>query len=787
MKRALAVVLAVLSSISFAVVGAASPVSAEGEYTIRGTVTDEGGAPLAGVNVSTWYTSQVTGADGTYVLENQYDTWGTELMFSDPSGLHAGTSLTAFPSETETVVVDVVLLASTPSVYGRVTDPDGNGIGGVTVRDVTAYLRWAVTNPDGYYGLSDLSGVLDFSAESPHYRPQTITGVEVQEGVPYELNFELQEYAKVELTVTAGGLPANASVTLWRDLEFDNPAGGGATDSNGNLSINVREDGEYYLQLSSGQQGYTGEFYPDTVYREEALRFAVTGDEVVVVEADLEAEAIITGTLLMPDGSPGDSFGVNARPVGIPDNSYDYPFPCNLPEETDPPGTFRIGCLHPSADWVLKGFGLGQADNEYYEDSQSAANATPIAVDEGQTVSGLVIQLDPLSPDPTFTGLSQSYFVTGTTTPGVRVYGSNFPSDPNALKIETDFWFFGVNVFFEVTSIVSSSEAIATVTVTPGEVGPEPVPKMYLSLTREYGGNAQCTCQLFYGDPSTQVATITGRVTDNKSKPVPYSAVQVRWPDPGLQGGYGIRTFSTGPDGRFIADGLSPRTYQVVFLGSETLAGEWWNDKHNTANATSITLAAGQTRTNVNAQLAQRGAITITKATPRFQTFNLDFELVGEGLSPIKDNFRVFIDSQGFLQQLQVASVSNSRLRVTGSHHTNGTFDIVTQWTAANGTIKENRCVGCLSTYSDLAIYPPWDPNVPRGAVTPLYFEGSGLADITKVQVSGTRVGVVSYSVNEWGFLTVTFDAKPNAAAGPRTLTITRKDGSTATTVIQVV
>jgi hypothetical protein len=144
------------------------------------------------------------------------------------------------------------------------------------------------------------------------------------------------------------------------------------------------------------------------------------------------------------------------------------------------------------------------------------------------------------------------------------------------------------------------------------------------------------------------------------------------------------------------------------------------------------------------------------------------------------------MDINGYLSPLQVAVVSSTTLHVTGYAVAYGTFDIVTQWTGADGTTKESRCVGCISAYSALQLYAPWDTSVPRGSTTTMVFSGAGMVDLTKVQVSGSGVTVESWSLDQYGQLTVVFKAKPTATVGVRTVTATRLDGASASTTIVV-
>lgn len=770
------------------------PVDAAGPGSIIGAVTNAGGQPLAGVEYSTGFSfgpKPTTDGTGAYSLDGLYPGGVYQVVFHDTSGLYADVvSAPVTVLEDGPAVQDVVLPDAVLSVRGRVTDGDGNPVAGVVVRDQNNYWVAATTNSDGFYGLSGLAdGSHDLSFDTwPNaqtFRPTTLTGVVVQAGAVADGDVVLQRYARIDIDVTAAGLPANASATLWLDLEFDNPVGYGHTDENGLLSFTVGADGDYFVQIFAEQQGYADEFFPDTIDRELAQRIHVAGDEVVQLTASLEEQAIISGTVLLPDGSPGSPYDVTARPAGLSDNAPMEVRTCNLPADTDPPGTFRIGCLHPSGDWVLKAYGLGIANNEYYQDSQSPTHATVIAVNAGQVVTGIVIQLDPKSPEPTLTGLSQQYFLAGTTTPEVRVYGTNFPSDPDAMSLTSGFWFSGVNATLKVTSVVSSNEAIATVTVSPGTIGATPEQRS-LNLQSALGGGAECACQLYLGDATTQAATAAGRVTDSRGRPVRFATVELRTPNPNSSTGFDSRNVITGTDGRWSAGGLTPATYQVVFHGTTQLAGQWWSRKTSSAAAGAITPASGQTTTGIDARLGRRDQIEVDRAKQKYQTAQLNFDLLGQGLSPINGDFRVSIDYGWGMVPLEAVSTSDEMLHVTGYAYGTGPFDIVTEWTRADGTVASTRCVACIAVYEPLQLYA-YNNTVVRGETTTLTLAGSGLTDLKSAKLSGRNVTIKSWSVDEFGQLNVVVTAKPNAAVGVRTLTVTRVDGATATVDVVVV
>lgn len=423
--------------------------------------------------------------------------------------------------------------------------------------------------------------------------------------------------ASFDVTVTAGGAPATARVRVWSGLPFGGVVQSAVVGVDGTVSLPVLNDGEYFLEIQSQTFGYASEFYPDSVFRADAQRFTITGEQHVAVAVTLEAAASIAGIITMPDGSPGDSTTVGATPVGPSDSQVITPATCNRPLPDDPPGTFRVACLHPSVDWVLKGFGLDRADNGYYPDSQSAFNATPIAVDPGQAVTGLTWQLRPKSPNVTLSRVSHQYFIAGTTTPGVRVFGANFPTDPHAITIRVDSSAFVLpTVDITVTSVLSSSELVATITVQQAEIGAAPISKA-LSVSTSIGGAFDSTVTLQFGGPTTPVASAAGRVVDAAGRSVAGVPVVVRsTAAPDVFGIVPQFSTVTGGDGNWTVQGIAVGSYHVHFSGTPALKPLWWPQKGRQVDAAVVALANGEARTGLDATLTRREPVRCS-AAPR--------------------------------------------------------------------------------------------------------------------------------------------------------------------------
>ncbi len=128
------------------------------DFAIAGTVVDENGAPLSGVNVS------LTGSQSTAALT---DTQGRFRFSSLPtSGSYSvtvnkrhysfTTSDQTFVRPVGDVTVDFEARLNRHSIAGRLTNKGGTGLGGMPVQLVQSTTITTITDSDGYYLFPEL-------------------------------------------------------------------------------------------------------------------------------------------------------------------------------------------------------------------------------------------------------------------------------------------------------------------------------------------------------------------------------------------------------------------------------------------------------------------------------------------------------------------------------------------------------------------------------------------------------------------------------------------------------
>ncbi len=108
-----------------------------------------------------------------------------------------------------------------------------------------------------------------------------------------------------------------------------------------------------------------------------------------------------------------------------------------------------------------------------------------------------------------------------------------------------------------------------------------------------------------------QGATISGLVTDVGGAPIQnicvYGVVETS------NGIDGVAWTGTAADGTYTLTGVPPTTVKVVFQDCNTVGPyvqQWWQGAGNQDSATPVTLAPGDVRTGIDAQLVAAGAIT---------------------------------------------------------------------------------------------------------------------------------------------------------------------------------
>jgi hypothetical protein len=103
-------------------------------------------------------------------------------------------------------------------------------------------------------------------------------------------------------------------------------------------------------------------------------------------------------------------------------------------------------------------------------------------------------------------------------------------------------------------------------------------------------------------------ASISGTVDGADNSGVGLSGIQVTAQS--NEGSFG--SASTDPTGNYTITGLAPGTYEVQFSGSGNYLTQWWNDQPTQETAAKLTLASGDSVSDVNATLAIGATITGT-------------------------------------------------------------------------------------------------------------------------------------------------------------------------------
>jgi hypothetical protein len=156
--------------------------------TLKGTVTNTAGAPLATVRVTTGGVSANSAPDGTYILASVNA--GTATVTASLSGYQSSSQHVTVSSGTTTNLPVIRLAPVNPGgITGTVVNSGGTGISGATI---TAAGLTAKTSSSGAYALHNVpAGTVSLMASVAGYQP-----------------------ASKNVTVTAGNNTAAAAMTL---------------------------------------------------------------------------------------------------------------------------------------------------------------------------------------------------------------------------------------------------------------------------------------------------------------------------------------------------------------------------------------------------------------------------------------------------------------------------------------------------------------------------------------------------------------------------------------------
>ncbi len=295
-------------------------------------------------------------------------------------------------AENEALVGIDAQLSEGGSISGTVTDVNGDPVEGI---EVSTSDGWSLTTSDGSYLITglipgsyavffrDVDDVADRGYLSEWYddadnedsaTPVVVADGEVVAGIDAELSVGGSISGRV--TDEAGDPLALIHVMLG-------PVYGEAvTEADGSYRINGLVAGSYTVRFADTQDRYLTEWFDDATDEASATPVAVAqGATVSGIDAQLALGGSISGTVTDQAGDPIADVFVG---LGEPDFKGTY---------TGADGSYQITGLAAGSYTVRFADMQDRYATEWFDDATDEASATPVAVAQGATVSGIDAQL----------------------------------------------------------------------------------------------------------------------------------------------------------------------------------------------------------------------------------------------------------------------------------------------------------------------------------------------------------------------------------------------------------
>jgi protocatechuate 3,4-dioxygenase beta subunit len=396
-------------------------------FSVRGTVTDTNGNPLAGISVNVNPTNPgpvsagtQTDARGSYVTSplrsgdykvqfsdnGPTPTWARQYWKQKPSWNTADTlslNTTGGPVQGG---IDAKLSAAA-KIEGTVTGPDGSPLSGICVDANVAnsggydFVQGATTASDGTYTIGQLPAAdlrVHFHVcngggpyEDQWYDTKgdfnNSTAVVLAAGDDrHGINAQLATGVSVAGRVTDGNGNPIPGISVSVNPTNQGSGGYAQTDANGNYTTSTVTSGDYKVQFSDNgptpawaRQYWNAKPSWNTA---DTLTLNTTGGPVQGgIDAQLSAAATITGTVTAPGGGPGAKVCVNAN--------VDSP---NGPDQvgnttTAPDGTYTLGGLPATA--VKIDFqdcnSVGPYVEQWWNNQPDSSSAQALTLTPGET------------------------------------------------------------------------------------------------------------------------------------------------------------------------------------------------------------------------------------------------------------------------------------------------------------------------------------------------------------------------------------------------------------------
>jgi 5-hydroxyisourate hydrolase-like protein (transthyretin family) len=531
--------------------------------TISGSVTDEQGSPIAGAfydiledNPDGPPFTDIGGGQvpanghfsfpfvpaGTYLVYF-YDSVGDHVAeyWNDQESIFDATKVTVTAGGTTSGIDAELSLAG--HLTGKVTDSDGNGLGGIEVQlgrlvdgEWRAYGEETVffTNEDGTYRIDGLpAGTYRAAFSDPErnylYEQYDDKGP-FDEGTTFtvtagatttDIDASLARAAHVTGTVTdESGQPIEGIFVALRGLEDGHWSyfGDAETAADGTYSMDGLRPGTNYRVSFESQGDWAPEYWDDFATIDDATTVALTnGQTLSGVDAELAPAAHITGTAAAPDGSPYDLTAVDAwRWTGSQWEEFALEF---AGDDVGPthydiggliPGTYRLEFDAFDSFSTPTGGGITEVAHEFWNDQPSLVLAQDVVVtNAGQVVTGYDAVLERGQYDNEVQNLSPPTII------GTPAVGKQLSAAPGTWNLKATTFHFQ---WLAGTTPVGTDSA--TYTPTAADVGK----RVSVRVTGSVAGIGSATAQ------SGPTAPVTGTAVVPPPPPAPKKVLLVKRP-----------------------------------------------------------------------------------------------------------------------------------------------------------------------------------------------------------------------------------------------------------------
>jgi len=558
------------------------------------------------------------------------------------------------------VLTTSVILATGGVISGTITDENGLPLENIGIdvkqfrNNVWESAYWTTTDANGNYEIISLTPgdyIIEFvDGEQGHFNEyydntdslnMATTIAVTASSIISNINAQLIKSANITGTVTNDhGTPLEnigIDVKQFRNNVWE-PVYWSVTDADGNYVVTWLAPGEYIIEFVDSEQNHFNEYYDNSDSSNTATTISVTSGSVISnINAQLTEGGHITGRVTDENGNPLDSIDVIVKQYDTINNWWEdvgWAY-------TDADGNYDVGGLL-TGDYVVQ---FSDNDdpyvNEYYNNADSEDTATTISVVTGNTISNINAQLAE--------GGAVSGMVTDeNNNPLEGIWAEVYSFDSNFIA----YGLTDVNGNYEVAGLPTGDYIISF--YEDDYLNNGIYTYVYEYYDDVYSFDAATTISVVAGTTTSNInaqlaegGTIRGTVTNENGNPL-----EEIWIDVYDLDGNHISSDLTDASGNYEVGWLPTGDYIVWFhdgSGNDIYLGEYYNNAASSDTATSISVVAGSTTNNINAQLAETGYIagnvTDESGNPLeeiwINVYDLDGNYISSNLTDANGNYEV--------------------------------------------------------------------------------------------------------------------------------------------------